>query len=289
MDLREKPGKIQNILEFILRLRLIWVVLLVILSVTFVATGYEQMNRFPLASSESLGMWIANAEGLGAVWNSAQYLCVAFVSMVVLLFVFGGVRCGLGGTVSSILMVLALYALGGSEGMQTVFFGTFAGLSLILLLVPAIRLSIACSLFPYALSWLLLTGFLSKSPVMVGEDSLVWACLSTLGFACSVALSLSAGKELSLGSPQAGALVKAAKKMVLPVSISSLLVLAALTFDMNAWGSSQILSAVVIWIAFNVWFFAFFLGTCSFAPWERLRSGSRRVEMKEKKKKNGKK
>lgn len=285
MDLREKPGKLQKILELSMRFRLISVVLLVILTVTFAATGFQQMNRLPLAASESLGMWYANAEGLAGIWNSAQYLIVAAVAMVVMLFVFGGLRGGLGGLVSLAMFAASLFSLGGSEGMQIVFFGVFAVISLLLLIIPAVKLSVACALFPFALCWLFLTGIIAKVPFMVGEDWLVWGVLSAVGFAGTMAMALVAGKELGAGAPQAGSLVKAFKKMVLPMTISSLLAMVAITADMGNLGGSQIASAVAIWVIFNVWYFVFLFGTCAFAPWERLRSGSRRVEMKDKKKK----
>lgn len=47
--------------------------------------------------------------------------------------------------------------------------------------------------------------------------------------------------------------------------------------------------AAFLWVAFNVWFFGFTFSTLSFAPWDRIRSGSRRVKMGDKKKKPAKK
>jgi len=281
MDLREKPGKVQKILEFALRLRLIFVVLMVLVSVSFVATNVQMMQSLPLGASEALGMWLAGADG--ATWESARYLGVAAVTMFVLFFVFGGVRSGIGGIVSCALFVASLWSLGGSEGMQLIFFGVFAVVALILLLVA--KWSIACVLFPFALSWLLLTGFVAWFPLAEDSAWLVWSVLSAIGFSCTIAFALAAGKELGAGAPQAGAIVKAGKKMLLPVTLSSVLALAALTVDMKVIGGSQIASAAILWIAFIVWFYGFTFGTASFAPWERLRSGSRRVEMKDKKKK----
>jgi len=289
MDLREKPGKLQKMLELSLRFRLISVLLLIILAVTLVATGYQQMNGLPLAASESLGMWLANADGLAGMWNSAQYLSVAAFAMVVMLFVFGGVRGGIGGLISLVAFIASLVLLGGSEGMQIKFFGVFAGFSLLLLLIPVVKLSVACMLFPFALAWILLTGILAKLPFMFGKECLVWAVLSAIGFACSVAMALVAGKELGNGTPRAGALVKAGKKMFVPVSISSLLAVVAVFVDMGNMDGVKIASVVALWLIFNVWQFLFLFGICSFAPWDRLRSNSRRVEIKEKKKKTTKK
>lgn len=284
MELREKPGKVQKLLELSLRFRLIFVLLMVGFAVAFLATGWQQMGSLPLGASEALGMWVAGFTNVVSAWNSAQYISVAALSMIVLYFVFGGVRGGLAGLFSLLTFVGALFALGGDEDMLVIFFAVFAGVSLLFLF--CVKWSVACALFPFALSWLLLTGFLGWFPMMIGKAWLMWAVLSTLAFSGVMALALVAGKELGEGSPQAGALVKAGKKMLAPVMISSLLALSALVVDMGgAVDEKKIGSAAILWVAFNVWFFGFTFGTLSFAPWERLRAGSRRVKMSEKKKK----
>ena len=123
--------------------------------------------------------------------------------------------------------------------------------------------------------------------MMIGKAWLMWAVLSGVGFSGIVACALIAGKELGDGTPSAGALVKAGKKMLAPIMIASLLSLSALVVDMSVvvdWRRMGI--AAILWVAFNVWFFGFTFGTMSFAPWDRLRAGSRRVKMSEKKKKS---
>ncbi|MBR6455216.1 MAG: hypothetical protein IKS97_11725 [Fibrobacter sp.] len=288
MELREKPGKVQKLLELSLRFRLIFVLLMVGFAVAFLATGWQQMGSLPLGASEALGMWIAGFTNVVSAWNSSQYIFVAALSMVVLYFVFGGVRGGAGGLIALLAFVGSLFALGGDEDMLLIFFAVFAGLSLVFLLF--VKWSVACALFPFALSWLLLTGFLGWFPMMIGKSWLMWAVLSGIAFSGVVACALIAGKELGEGSPQAGALVKAGKKMLTPVLIASLLALSALVVDMGGEvDGKKVGSAAILWVAFNVWFFGFTFGTMSFAPWERLRAGSRRVKMSEKKKKSTKK
>ena len=288
MELREKPGKVQKLLELSLRFRLIFVVLMVGFAVAFLATGWQQMGSLPLGASEALGMWVAGFTNVISAWTSSQYIFVAGLSMVVLYFVFGGVRGGVGGLLALLAFVGSLFALGGDEDMLLIFFGVFAGLSLVFLLF--VKWSVACALFPFALSWLLLTGFLAWFPMMIGKAWLMWAVLSAIGFSGVIACALIAGKELGEGSPQAGALVKAGKKMLTPVLIASLLSLSALVVDMGgAVDGKKIGSAAILWVAFNVWFFGFTFGTMSFAPWERLRAGSRRVKMSDKKKASSKK
>ena len=284
MDLRDKPGKVQKCLELSCRFRLIFLVLTVIFSVTFLATGWQTMSSLPLGASEALGMWLADLGGESL--NGAKYLGVAAIAMIVLFFVFGGIRSGIGGLVAALLFVGSLVLLDGSEGMQLVFLGVFAVVSLALLFFA--KLSIACALFPFAIAWMLLTGFVGWYPLTPATPWLVWAVLSSVGFASVVAFALSAGGELASGAPQAGAIVKAGRKMLAPVAISSLLALAAITVDMGNAAGKEIAGAVILWILFVVWFFGFFFGTSAFAPWDRLRSGSRRVQMKDKKKKSKK-
>ena len=288
MELREKPGKVQKLLELSLRFRLIFVVLMVAFAVAFLATGWQQMGSLPLGASEALGMWVAGFTTVVSAWNAAQYLFVAAVSMIVLFFVFGGVRGGFGGLLALLAFVGSLFALGGDEDMLIIFFASFAGLALLFLLF--VKWSVACALFPFALTWLLMTGFLGWFPLMIGKAWLMWAVLSVVGFSSVVACALVAGKELGEGAPQAGALVKAGKKMLAPVLIASLLALSALVVDMGgAVDGKKIGSAAILWVSFNVWFFGFTFGTMSFAPWERLRAGSRRVKMSDKKKTSSKK
>lgn len=283
MELREKPGTLQKLFELSLRFRLIFVVLMIGFAVAFVATGWQQMGSLPLGASEALGMWIAEFTNVVSAWNSSQYIFVAGLSMVVLYFVFGGWRGGVAGLLALVAFVGSLFALGGDEDMLLIFFAVFAGLSLVLMLFA--KWSVACALFPFALSWLLLTGFLGWFPMMIGKAWLMWAVLSGVAFSGIVACALIAGKELGEGSPQAGALVKAGKKMLAPIMIASLLALSALVIDMGgAVDGKTIGSAAILWVAFNVWFFGFNFGTMSFAPWDRLRAGSRRVKMSEKKK-----
>ena len=288
MELREKPGKVQKLLELSLRFRLIFVVLMVAFAVAFVATGWQQMGSLPLGASEALGMWVAGFTTVVSAWHSTQYLFVAALSMIVLFFVFGGVRGGFGGLLALLAFVGSLFALGGDEDMLVIFFASFAGLALLFLLF--VKWSVACALFPFALAWLLMTGFVGWFPLMIGKAWLMWAVLSAVGFSSVVACALVAGKELGEGTPQAGALVKAGKKMLVPVLVSSLLALSALVVDMGgAVDGKRIGSAAILWVSFNVWLFGFTFGTMSFAPWERLRAGSRRVKMSDKKKKTSKK
>ena len=279
MDLREKPGKVQTFLELMLRFRLIALVVMVIATVSFVATGWQEIVSLPLGSSEALGMWLAETDTAKGLWESARYIGVATIACVVMFVVFGGVRAGIASVVSAVLSFAALYVLGGAESMPLPMFGILALVAVVMFIF--VKLSVACALFPFVLSWLFLSGILEIiSSKFDAAASLMWGAHSAFAFACAMAFAVVAGKHLSEGAPQAGALVKSAK--LAPVVIGSLLLVAAMTFDM---GERNWVYAALQFVAVLVWFFVFFFSISSFGPWERLRSGSRRVEMKDKKKK----
>jgi hypothetical protein len=281
MDLREKPGKVQTFLELMLRFRLIALVVMVIATVSFVATGWQEMVSLPLGSSEAFGMWLAETEGVKALWESARYIGVAAIACLVMFVVFGGVRAGIASAVSAVLSFAALYVLGGAESMPLPMFGILALVSLVLFLF--VKWSVACALFPFVVSWLFLSGILEIVSSKFGASAgLMWGVHSAFAFACAMAFAVVAGKHLAAGVPQAGALVKAAKQLLVPVMGGALLLVAAVTFDM---GERNWAYAALQFVAYAVWFYVFFFSISSFGPWERLRSGSRRVEMKDKKKK----
>lgn len=298
MDLRDKPGKVQTIMELMLRFRLISVVAIVVATAAFVATKWQDIVSLPLGASEALGMWVAEIEDVAFVWNSAQYISVAGIAAVVLFFVFGGIRAGFASIVSFAMAFGALFLLGGNEEMPLMMIGGLALVAALAMIV--LKLSVACGLFPFVLGWCFFSGLMVALPEALEPSWRVWAVLSALGFAGSMALSVTAGKHLGAGAPQAGALVKAAKQMLMPMLLSSFVVLGALTFDMSMAAvaaeaatdtaeafdpTNNIWGAVLYFFVFNIWFFVFVYPTMSFAPWDRLRAGSRRVEMKDKKKK----
>lgn len=293
MDLREKPGKIQAFLEILLRFRLISIVAIVVASISFIAAGWQAIASLPLGASEALGMWIAEVEGPAGLWTSAQYLSVAAIAAIVLFAVFGGLRGAIASAISFGLSFGGLYILGGNENMPVMMYGAMALVALVFLLF--VKLSFACGLFPFVLAWTFWCGLCAVMPASLEPTWLVWAVLSALGFAGTMGLSAVAGRHLAAGVPAAGSLVKAAKQMVVPMLAASLLAVCAVAFDMPAataeaaeggevaagpcyWG------AALYFFVFNLWFFVLQFPIMSFAPWERLRSGSRRVEMKEKKK-----
>ena len=285
MDLREKPGKVQKILELVLRFRLISVLLLVLCSVALVATQWQAMVSLPVAASESLGMWLAEHGGVAGLWQGGQYLAVSAVALVVMLFVFGGIRGGVSGLLGLVAFAGSLMILGGAESMVLIFFGVFTFLALVFLFF--VKVGISCALFPFALCWVFLTALVALiSGVVPVAPWLLWAVFSAMGFALILAFSLVSAKLLAEGSPRAGAIVRSGKKLLLPVAISSFIALGALILDMDraALSAGAIAKGVCLWLGFNLWFYGFLFPLVSFAPWDRLRSKERRVKLKEKKK-----
>lgn len=288
MDLREKPGKVQTVMEFLLRIRLISVVAMVIAIAAFAATKWQEMVSLTLGASEALCVWIAEFEDVMTAWQSGQFLAVSGIAAVVLFFVFGGVRAGFASLVSIAASLGALFLLGGNERYPLIFFGVLALVAVIALI--AVKLSVACGLFPFVLGWCFFTGLMVALPEALQPSWMVWTVLSTLGFASAMAFSVTAGKRLGQGVPQAGSLVKAGKQMLAPVILSSFVALGSLVFDMAGNESTEVLKSniwggVLYFFVYNIWFFVLLYPSMAFSPWERLRSGSRRVEMKEKKKK----
>lgn len=281
MDLREKPGKVQNFLELMLRVRLIAVVVMVIVTVTVLAKSWDFLVGLPIAASEGLGMWLAGIDNVQGFWASSQYLAVAALAGLVMFIVFGGARAGIASVVSAALLGGALMVMGGSEDLALPMYGILALVSLLMLLFA--KLSVACVLFPFALAWLFLCAILTAIPWPAEEPmNLVWGVQSAFGFASAMAFAVVAGKHLGAGAPQNGAIVKAAKQLFVPVIVGALLLEAAITVDML--GKANVIYGILRYLLFVVWFFVFLVPVSSFAPWERLRAGSRRVEMKDKKK-----
>ena len=285
MDLREKPGKVQKFLELMLRFRLIALVVMVVATVSFVATGWQDFVSLPLSASESFGMWFAEVDSVGSFFATTQYISVAAVACIAMLFVFGGVRAGIASVVTTAVSLAALFVLDGGEGVVLPMFGILSLVALALFLF--VKNSVACALFPFVLCSLFLEGLLKLCPWSAGETSMGfwWATLSIFAFANSMAFALVAGKHLGAGVPQAGALVKASKQMLVPVFVGALLLVVAIV-ESGAEGvdAATWLHAALRYVIVVAWFFVFFFPITSFAPWEKLRSGTRRVQMKDKKK-----
>lgn len=297
MDLREKPGKVQKFLELMLRFRLIALVVMVVVTIPLLlmnvkgllVSGWQGFVSVPVAASESFGMWLSGIQGVQGLWSSAQFLVAAGVACVVMLFVFGGVRAGVASIVSTLVSFVALLVLDGGENIVLPMFGIFALVSLVVFIF--VKKSVACALFPFVLCSLFIPCLVDLSPWILSENPIeFWLTAFTIfAFANSMAFALVAGKHLSAGVPQAGALVKAARQLFAPVLVGALLLSVALAETQLGNASTSWLYVAIRYVALVVWFFVFFFPISSFAPWGRLRAGSRRVEMKDKKKKSSKK
>ena len=299
MDLREKPGKVQKFLELMLRFRLIALLVMVVVTVPmllmnvkgFLVSGWRGFFSVPVAASEAFGMWLSGIQGVQSLWSSAQFLVAAGVACVAMLFVFGGVRAGVASIVSTLAGFGILILLDGDDSVVLPMFGILALVSLVLFIF--VKKSVACALFPFVLCSFFIPCLVDLSPWILSENSIeFWlAAFAMFVLANSMAFAAVAGKHLGAGVPQAGALVKAARQMFVPVLVGALLLVVALAETRVATPAMPVETAHTSWlyvavryVALVVWFFVFFFPISSFAPWGRLRAGSRRVEMKGKKK-----
>lgn len=295
MDLREKPGKVQKFLELMLRFRLIALVVMIVVTVPLMfvnhegCVGWQYFVSAPLSASNAFSVWFASVGGVQDVFSSARYLIAAGVACVVMLFVFGGVRAGVASIVSTLASFAVLLVLDGGENIVLPMFGILALVSLVVFIF--VKKSVACALFPFVLCSLFIPCLVDLSPWILSENPIeFWTTAFTIfAFANSMAFALVAGKHLGAGDPQAGALVKAARQLFAPVLIGALLLSVALAETPLGNASTSWLYVAIRYVALVVWFFVFFFPISSFAPWSRLRAGSRRVEMKDKKKKSSKK
>ncbi|MCQ2098305.1 MAG: hypothetical protein MJY87_10250 [Fibrobacter sp.] len=299
MDLREKPGKVQKVLEILMRIRLLSVVGLVIATIVLLISHWKAVVALPAAASESLGIWMSDFS-MDKILGSGKYLAVTAIATLLLFAIFGRVRGFLSSLVAMVLSVGGIFLLGDvgeNFNKPMIFFAILAGVSLVGILFA--KLSVFCGLFPFMLGWLFLSSVVAALIPSLEPAYLTWLVLSAIGFAGAMSLSTVAGKYLSEGMPQGGALSRAAKQMVLPVIASSVLAVCAIAFDMPApqaaetsgaaaSGTDNVLYAVLYFFVFNLWFFVILFPIMTFAPWDRLRSGSRRVEMKDKKKPSAK-
>lgn len=292
MDLREKPGKVQKILEILMRIRLISIVALVVTTVAIAASHWQDVVSLLVGASGAIVEWTTDFN-LEKAWASGQYLIVTAIAMVVLFTIFGKLRGGIASLISTVLFVGSLILMDGNENfMPFVFLGVLLVVSVVAIIVA--KFSVACGLFPFVLSWLFLSSLIAVLQPSLEPAYLVWAVLSALGFAGAMALSVVTGKYLGEGMPQAGAIAKAAKQMVAPILAVSIMAVCAIAYDMpkevaDATGGADVWGAILYFFVFNLWFFVILFPIMTFAPWERLRAGSRRVEIKEKKDSGNKK
>ena len=297
MDLREKPGKVQKFLELMLRFRLIALLVMVVVTVPMLlidssnlqVAGWRSFVSVPLSESNAFSVGFANVGSVQDFFSTAQYLVVAGVACVVMLFVFGGVRAGVASIVSTLLSLAALLVLDGGENIVLPMIGLLALVSLVIFIF--VKKSVACALFPFVLCSLFIPCLVDLSPWILSENPIqFWlTAFAIFALANSMAFALVAGKHLGAGVPQAGALVKAARQMFVPVLVGALLLVVALAETQIGPAHTSWLYVAIRYVLLVVWFFVFFFPVSSFAPWGRLRAGSRRVEMKDKKKKSSKK
>lgn len=270
MDLREKPGFLQSIGEALLRFRLIFVFLLALLSGWFFA-GWQELLTHILSISEMLGMRFAEKNFL-PLWP----WLVLFVLLLLPRFLLAGKRSGFSALGIFLLLPLALFGLQSSDSVILPVFISCATLSLIFLVF--IKKAWASVLFPMLLTISAIVG------TILGFSFVTFNSLeiSTFAIVCAselFAISLLAGKELSLGVSKTGALLLAFQKQVKPAFISSVLLCLFFVFISNNYSGMNFLKYGAL--SLGVFLVTFLLGfpLYSFTPLARLRADKRSIKI----------
>ena len=129
MDLREKPGIIQRIGEFILRFRLVIVFILALVGGYFFA-GWREFLTHILNVSELLGMRYVEGNFL-SLWPFA----VLLVALLLPRFLLGGMRLGFSALGIFIALPLILFSLQSSDAVVLPVVLSYAVLSIVLMVV----------------------------------------------------------------------------------------------------------------------------------------------------------
>lgn len=270
MDLREKPGIIQRIGEFILRFRLVIVFILALVGGYFFA-GWREFLTHILNVSELLGMRYAEGNFL-SLWPFAVLLVVLLLPR----FLLGGMQLGFSALGIFIALPLILFSLQSSDAVVLPVVLSYAVLSIILMVV--VKKTWACMLLPMALSATTLVGSVLGMK-FVNYPSYELSAFSVLMLAELLGFALLSGKELSLGSPKAGALIFAFKKTLLPAIISTVALAAFFILVGKDFTGMAVLKHSAL--ALGGFLCTFLLGVSlfSFTPLSRLRAEKRSIQV----------
>ncbi len=278
MDLREKPGVVQRIHETVIRFRLIFILVAAIACGVFFA-GYRVLLSTLLSFSEKFCMLLdkVSAGISGQVLALLPFIIFA-VLLLALRFVFGGKRSGFSALGTLCFGIVFLF---GVQGSETIVLPIFLGLGLLSLIAFILwKNALACSLFPLFLTVCALVG-VSRGAVynhiyLVSDFEILAYVLMMM--ADVVGVSLLAGKELSAGVSKTGALLTGMKKQIVGTLLSVLVVIGLAVWKSQNLTGMEILKHAVIGMVYVLFYFLLALPLLSFAPFARLRAGSRKLE-----------
>ncbi len=274
MDLREKPGKVQILVEFLRRFRLIFLIILIPLCAVFMPPLFDMVS-YVLGAAENFAMQKGSfLAGENLLWFSGAALCL----LILRYFFFGA--SGLIALLWSVLFVPALLILlNGSDDVILALAGGI--LALLLVLTVLIKSATVCVFVPVYLSLLAVTAL----AVTFDFSYFIWKSFAVLAIADLFSFGFSTGKLLREGTPKDGALIRVYSKQIFGVFFSALIVSLFFALPMILAGSAGTLIAE----AFIPFGFYFILMTfvifplLTFAPFGRLRAEKRRVKLTDKK------
>lgn len=270
MDLREKPGLIQSFGEFILRFRLIFVVVLACVC-GYLFAGYTEILTFGMAMSESIGMKVAEGN-LVTLWPWLLLL----LPLLLPRFIVSGVQVGIAALVLAIAMPAGFFALQNTESLALPVLIALAVISFVLFIV--LKHGFGCAAFPAFLS---VVGFIgAMGGLNVSAYSRYEIAVYATLLACDLfGIALNTGKKLVSGEPKNGALLFGLRKqflalLITPVLFSVFFFVRGLVLTPEAFGIHFALAAGYI-----VFFFFLSLPLLTFAPFARLRAKTREINV----------
>ncbi|MCK9181970.1 MAG: hypothetical protein M0P13_03705 [Fibrobacteraceae bacterium] len=272
MDLRKKASAIQKFGEGLLRFRLIFFVLFIVLYFVF-APEFGDTVSYILSSTEKF------TQGLDSCFKenfaSHIYLIVGIAVSVVFLFFLrffvGNLRSALSFLLSFISVPLCVFVLDGSE--ELIVYIMLAALLISAACFFFLRYSFGKAILPLYIVSFMWTAFSCKFDV----PSFMWGAFLVLAAADAFAIILPAGVELAKGSPAGGALVGAFMKNFIP-AVFSVVAIAVLSgyFSLS---EISIGKTVLVSIFYLIEFFLVLFPLLSIAPLHKLRSKTRSMKI----------
>ena len=277
MDLREKPGKVQKFAEFVLRFRLI-VVILLALACIFAGPAFLDVISYVLGATEECSMCVFKLCNGGFLASSGILIHVAVGAAVIF-----GLRLFVSGFRSAMMFLIALacvpmlvLALSGSEEVILYIYGVAGLIALILCIF--VKHSQTCALIPLYLMSFAYTSYCTATEI----PELTWGAYMVLIVADTFGITILAGHELSDGTPVSGAVIKAFRKLFLPILVSALAVaLVSTIYSVHSLKevplalTLRLRDAAVYVLAVS----AGVLPLISFMPLKRLRAAERKIKL----------
>lgn len=280
MDLREKPGMIQTVVELLRRFRLIFLMVFIPMGIFFSPSIFE-MVTYVLGAAESVAMSFFELQkgNHGQMLQLFPWVLGFIVCLFVLRYFFFGVSGMIALFWAFIFVPVLVFLLNGSEEyILPLAGGIFV---LLVVLTVLIKSSVACAFVPVFFSLFAVTAF----SVKLGLSYLVWGSFVVLAIADVFSLSFSTGLQLREGISKDGALLRVFRAQIPGIFFSALILalFSALPKILAHESPALIAFALIPSGIYFVWITFVLFPLITFAPLGRLRAEKRRVTLQEKK------